>query len=210
LRLQSPDGQRSPAARRSRSRGTIMATDIATPATAVPTGTWAVDPAHSKVGFAVKHMGIATVRGEFTEFEGTLEIGEDLASAKAYGTVAVATVDTNEPQRDDHLRSPDFFDAESFPEIRFESKSIEHLEGSKFRVVGELTIRGTAREVELEAEFTGANKDPWGNDRIGLAVRGELDPNDYGVDWNQELETGGNVLGDRVNFTANISAVKAA
>src|ERR671935_917752 len=90
-------------------------------ATAIPTGTWSVDPAHSKVGFAVKHMGIATVRGEFTEFEGTLEIAEDLSSAKAYGTVSAGSVDTNEPQRDAHLRSPDFFDAEQYPELRFES-----------------------------------------------------------------------------------------
>ena len=91
----------------------------------VPAGTWTVDPAHSSVGFAVKHMGIATVRGEFTEFEGTLEIADDLSSAKAYGTVKAASVDTNEPQRDAHLRSADFFDADTHPELAFESTSIQ-------------------------------------------------------------------------------------
>ncbi len=96
------------------------ATATATP-TLIPTGTWTADPAHSKVGFAVKHMGIATVRGEFTEFEGTLEVGDDLSSARAYGTVKAASVDTNEPQRDEHLRSADFFDAETFPELSFQS-----------------------------------------------------------------------------------------
>src|ERR1043165_4974372 len=96
----------------------------ASPMTLIPTGTWTVDPAHSKVGFGVKHMGIATVRGEFTDFAGTLEIGEDVSRARVSGTVKTQSIDTNEPQRDDHLRSPDFFDAAQFPELRFESTSI--------------------------------------------------------------------------------------
>src|SRR3982074_455928 len=110
----------------------------ATP-TLIPTGTWAADPAHSKVGFAVKHMGIATVRGEFTEFEGTLEIGEDLSTARAYGTVKVASVDTNEPQRDDHLRSPDFFDAAEYREIRFQATEIKALDEETVHIAGNLT-----------------------------------------------------------------------
>src|SRR3954469_7523935 len=104
-----------------------MAT-FATPTTAVPAGPWSVDPSRSKVGFAVKHMGIATVRGEFKDFEGVLEISDDLSSAKARGTVRAASVDTNEPQRDAHLRSPDFFDAEIFPELTFESTNIEGID----------------------------------------------------------------------------------
>ena len=118
-----------------------------TSSTIVPTGTWSVDPAHSKVGFAVKHMGIATVRGEFTEFEGTLEIGEDLSSAKVYGTVKAESVDTNEPQRDGHLRSPDFFDAAQYPELRFESTAIEALDDEEFRITGQLTIHGVTNEI---------------------------------------------------------------
>src|SRR5450432_2506136 len=115
-----------------------MSTATTSP-TVVPTGTWTVDPAHSKVGFAVKHMGIATVRGEFTEFEGTLKIGDDLSTAIAFGTVKVQSVDTNEPQRDEHLRSGDFFDAAQHPELRFESTGIEALDDEEFRITGKLT-----------------------------------------------------------------------
>src|ERR1700687_1551696 len=125
--------------------------------TGIPAGTWSVDPAHSKVGFAVKHMGIATVRGEFTEFEGTLEVGEDIATAKAYGTVKVQSVDTNEPQRDDHLRSPDFFDAQQHPELRFESTRIEPLDDEEFRITGNLTIHGVTNEVVLHADVQGTD-----------------------------------------------------
>jgi polyisoprenoid-binding protein YceI len=174
----------------------------------LPAGTWSVDPAHSNVEFGIKHLLITTVTGHFGNFEGTIEVDES-GNAKATGTIKAASIDTNVEKRDEHLRSPDFFDTEGFPEIRFESKQIEHVEGNRFRVAGDLTIRGTAREVALDAEFQGANVDPWGQERIGLAVRGNLDPNDYGVDWNQELETGGNLIGDRVDFTANVSAVRA-
>ena len=111
-------------------------------ATIAPTGTWTVDATHSKVGFAVKHLGIATVRGEFTKFEGTLEIGEDLATSRAYGKVKTASIDTSEPARDEHLRAPDFFDAEQYPEITFESTSIEALDDEELRITGNLTIKG--------------------------------------------------------------------
>ena len=104
--------------------------------------TWAVDPAHSNVGFAVKHMGLATVRGVFTEFDGLIEIGEDLSTAKAYAMVNVESLDTNQPQRDEHLRSPDFFDTGQYPSLRFESTAITALDEQTFRIVGRLTIHG--------------------------------------------------------------------
>ena len=179
-----------------------------TTATAVPTGTWTVDPAHSKVGFAVKHMGIATVRGEFTEFEGTLEIGEDLSSANAYGTVKAQSVDTNEPQRDDHLRSPDFFDAAQFPELRFESTSVEALDDEEFRITGKLTIHGVTNDVVLHADLEGTDVDPWGNERVGLEVTGQLSRGDYGMKFNQALGSGNMLVADRVNLALDISAVK--
>jgi polyisoprenoid-binding protein YceI len=179
-----------------------------TTATALPTGTWTVDPAHSKVGFAVKHMGIATVRGEFTEFEGTLEIADDLSSAKAYGTVKAQSVDTNEPQRDDHLRSPDFFDAAQFPELRFESTSIEALDNDEFRITGTLTIHGVTNEVVLHAELEGTDIDPWGNERVGLEVTGQLSRGDYGMKFNQALGSGNMLVADKVNLALDISAVK--
>ena len=122
------------------------------PSTLIPTGTWTVDPAHSKVGFAVKHMGIATVRGEFTDFQGALEIGEDPTTLKVYGTVKAESVDTNEPQRDDHLRSPDFFDAAKFPELRFESTSIEALDDEEFRITGNLTMHGKTNKAVFDVQ----------------------------------------------------------
>lgn len=178
------------------------------PSTLIPTGTWTVDPAHSKVGFAVKHMGIATVRGEFTDFEGTLEIGEDLSSAKAYGTVRAESVDTNESQRDDHLRSPDFFDVAQYPELRFESTSIERLDDEEFRISGRLTIHGVTNEIVLHAEVQGTDIDPWGNQRVGLEVTGQLSRGDYDMKFNQALGSGNVLVADKVKLALDISAVK--
>jgi polyisoprenoid-binding protein YceI len=178
------------------------------PSELVPTGTWTVDPAHSKVGFAVKHMGIATVRGEFTDFRGTLEIDQDLASAKVYGTVATESVDTNEPQRDDHLRSPDFFDAARFPELRFESTTIEELDDEEFRITGQLTIHGVTNEVVLHADVQGTDIDPWGNERVGLEVSGQLSRSDYDMKFNQALGSGNVLVADKVKLALDISAVK--
>ena len=175
----------------------------------VPAGTWRADGAHSTVEFGIKHLLITTVKGTFDAFEGTIEVAPD-GAAKAAGVIRAESIDTNEPQRDQHLRSADFFDTAGFPEITFASTRIGQVQGDSFKVAGELTIRGTTRLIELDAGFEGTAKDPWGNERIGLTVKGHLDPNDYGVDWNQELEAGGNLLGDRVDFTASISAVKAA
>jgi len=178
--------------------------------TAVPTGTWSVDPAHSKVGFAVKHMGIATVRGEFTEFEGTLEIGEALSTAKAYGTVKVQSVDTNEPQRDQHLRSPDFFDAAQYPELSFESTRIEALDDEQLRITGTLTLHGVSNEVVLHADVQGTDIDPWGNERVGVEVTGQLARGDYGMKFNQALGSGNMLVADKVKLALDISAVKQA
>src|SRR3954470_24611620 len=148
--------------------------------TAIPAGTWNVDPVHSRVGFAVKHMGIATVRGEFTEFEGTLEVPKDLARATAHGTVKVASVDTGDPERDGHLRSPDFFDAARYPGLQFASTSIEALDDHEFRITGQLTIHGITNAIVLHAELQGTDIDPWGNLRVGLEVTGRLSRADYG------------------------------
>lgn len=179
-----------------------------TTVSAIPTGTWTVDPGHSTVGFAVKHMGIATVRGEFTEFEGALEIGEDLASAKAYGTVKAESVDTNEAQRDEHLRSADFFDAAEYPELRFVSTKIEALDEDEYRITGNLTIHGVTNEIVLHAEAQGTDVDPWGNERVGLEVTGQLSRGDYGMKFNQALGSGNVLVADKVKLSLDISAVK--
>ena len=176
--------------------------------TLIPTGTWVVDPVHSRVGFAVKHLGISTVRGEFKEFEGTLEIGEDLPTSNAYGTVKVASIDTRETDRDDHLRSPDFFDVGQFPEIAFESTMIEALDEEEFRVTGRLTIHGVSNEIVLHAEVGGAERDPWGNERIGLEVTGRLSRSDYGMKLQQTLGSGNLVVGDKVTLALDLSATK--
>jgi polyisoprenoid-binding protein YceI len=182
-----------------------------TPATLVPTGTWTVDAAHSKVGFAVKHMGIATVRGEFLEFEGTLELGEDLSTARAYGSVKTASVDTSQPQRDEHLRSPDFFDAASFPEIKFESTRVEAEDEETYRITGNLTLHGVTKELVLKAEIQGTETDPnTGHERIGLEVTGQLSRGEYGMAFNQALGSGNMLVADKVKLALDIAAVRAS
>src|SRR4051812_40342593 len=157
----------------------------AIPATAIPSGTWTVDQGHSKVGFAVKHMGIANVRGEFTEFDGVLEIGDDLGTAKVRGTVKAGSVDTNESQRDAHLRSPDFFDAETHPELASEWTRVGAVAEETFRSTGALTLRGWTNGLVLAAEVNGVDIDPYGNEKVGLEVTGQLSRGDYGMKFNQ-------------------------
>lgn len=176
--------------------------------TSIPTGVWDVDPAHSKVGFAVKHMGVATVRGEFREFQGTLEVGEDLSEARAYGVVQAASVDTNQAQRDEHLRSEDFFGADANPELRFESTAIEPIDEDTFRIVGDLTMNGVTREVELEAELGGVEIGPQGEERIGLEVTGQVSRRDFAMKFNAALGSGNAVVADKVKLALDIAAVK--
>jgi polyisoprenoid-binding protein YceI len=178
--------------------------------TLIPAGTWAVDPKHSTVEFQVKHMGIANVKGKFNEFAGTLEIGDDLATAKASGTVKVASVDTNEEQRDAHLRSADFFDAETYPELSFAATAIEPVDEETFRIAGDLTLHGITRPITLEAVVQGTDRDPWGNDRVGLEVVGQLKRSDYDMKFNQALGSGNMLVGDKVKLVLDISAVKQA
>jgi polyisoprenoid-binding protein YceI len=177
-------------------------------ASVIPAGTWIVDRAHSRVGFSVRHLGISTVRGEFREFEGTLEIGDDLSTARAYGRVQVASVDTNEPARDDDIRSSNFLDAAQFPEITFESTKIENLDGEEVRIAGRLTIHGVTNDVVLHADFGGTDVDLFGNERVGLEVTGVLARSDYGVKLTQALGTGNLVVGEKITLTLDLSAIK--
>jgi polyisoprenoid-binding protein YceI len=179
-------------------------------ATAVPAGTYSIDPVHSRVGFAVRHLGIATVRGHFGSFEGSFEIGDELDSAKVYGSVEAASVDTQEQQRDDHLRSADFFDVERFPRIEFESKEIRPLGEDSFEIVGDLTMHGVTREISLSAEILGTESDPWGNERVGVEARGELNRKDYGMTFNQVLGSGNVLVSDKVKLVLEASVVKQA
>jgi polyisoprenoid-binding protein YceI len=175
--------------------------------TVLPTGTWTVDPAHSNVEFSVKHLGIATVRGAFNEFEGSFEVGED-GFARARGTVKVASIDTNEDTRDAHLRSEDFFHAEVHPELSFESSDIRPLDEETFLIHGDLTMRGVTRPVVLEAELQGTEIDPWGNERVAVEAAGQLNRRDWGMTFNQALGSGNVLVSDKVRLTLDISAIK--
>ena len=181
---------------------------MTTATVAVPTGTYTVDRSHSSVEFAVKHLGIATVKGSFASFEGTLELGESLADTVAYGTVDVASVDTKEPQRDEHLRSADFFDTERSPQLSFRSTEIQPIDEERFTIVGELTMRGVTRELVLDAEIQGTETDPYGNERVGVEITGQLNRGDWGMKFNQALGSGNMLVSDKVKLSLDISAVK--
>jgi polyisoprenoid-binding protein YceI len=176
----------------------------------IPTGTWRVDKAHTHVGFAVNYMGIATVRGEFREFDGALEIGDDLTDARAYGRVDVASVDTNQAQRVEHLRSTDFFSAESHPELIFQSHAIEPVDNNTFRIIGDLSINGVTNEVELTAETRGIETGPEGEQRLGLEVTGQVSRQAFEMTFDAVLGSGTAVVADNVGIVIDVAAVKEA
>ena len=175
-------------------------------ATIAPTGTWTVDATHSRVGFAVKHLGIATVRGTFKDFEGTLEIGDDLTTAKAYGTVKTASVDTNEPGRDEHLRSADFFDVEKHPQMTFRSTGVR-ADGADWVVDGELTLKGNTKPVSLALELNGFGPDAYGGTRAGFSARTEISRSAFGVDIAMPMDGGGVVVADKIVVELEIQGV---
>jgi len=172
--------------------------------------TYKVDAPHSKVEFTVKHLVFFDVSGVFTDYEAEIEadpVNKTIQSAKA--VIKVDSVDTNEKKRDDHLRSPDFFDAANHPEMSFVSKRVEGA-GDDITMHGDLTIRGTTKEVALKGSFRGAIKGPWGNNRAGFAASTVINRQDYGLEWNKTLETGGLVVGDEVTITLVIEAVEVS
>ncbi len=175
---------------------------------AVQTGSYSVDPAHSNVGFEVKHMGIATVRGSFKKFEGTVQAGDGALTLS--GQVEVASVDTGDTQRDGHLQSPDFFDAAQFPQITFNSTGAETSGDGKITLNGEITIKGTTKPLELVGEIAENGQDPWGNERVGFEVEGKVDRREFGLVWNQTLPNGNLLVSNEVKLVVSVSAVKAA
>jgi polyisoprenoid-binding protein YceI len=174
----------------------------------LPTGTWNVDPVHSSVEFQVKHLGIATVKGHFKEFEGTLEVTPE--GINAHGTVETASVDTREPQRDGHLRSADFFDVENNPKITFQSTSVHAIDDEDFEVEGDFTLHGITRPLKLTATLEGTETDPQGNERVGLSATAQISRGDYEMKFNMALGSGNVVVGDKVKILLDISAVKAS
>src|SRR5918911_3578206 len=176
------------------------------------TTTWQLDPAHSSVEFSVKHMMMTTVRGRFKGVEATLTADEEHPEGCCVEVeIAAASIDTGVADRDAHLRSPDFFDADRYPKITFKSKRVDGSfghEGDHFRVVGDLTIRDTTMEVTLDCEYEGRGKDPWGKERAGFTAKGEFDRRDWGLKWNQAIETGGILVANKVRVEAEVQFVK--
>jgi len=172
--------------------------------------TWNVDSSHSGVHFAVRHMVVTKVRGAFTRYQGTINFDEQKPEAsKVSVQIEAASIDTREPQRDGHLRSADFFDVERYPTLSFESTKVEKLKGNNYRVTGDLTIHGVTQPVELEVEYLGIGKDPWGNERISFEAETSVNRKDFGLNWNQSLETGGVLVGDKVEISIDLEGIKA-
>jgi polyisoprenoid-binding protein YceI len=175
------------------------------------TSTWTIDPAHTEIGFAIRHLMIATVRGRFGAATGTVTIDPaNPRRSKVDVTIDVSSVDTRQEMRDNHLRSADFFDVAKYPTMHFVSKRIDGDVTGKFRVVGDLTIRGVTREITLDAVNEGNTRDPWGNERVGISATGKLNRGEFNLTWNQALETGGVMLGDEVKLSMDVELVRQA
>jgi polyisoprenoid-binding protein YceI len=187
-------------------------TATSTGASPAPTGTrttWTLDPAHSHVGFAIKHLMIATVRGRFTDVQGTVTADDsDPTSADIDITVGTKSISTGEETRDAHLRSADFFDVERYPTMRFRSKRVQRKSGDTFRAIGDLTIRDVTREVALDVELLGRARDPWGKERTAFEARTTINRGAYGLTWNAALETGGWLVGDEVKISIEAELLK--
>lgn len=180
----------------------------ATALSQIPTGTYTVDPAHSNVGFEVRHMGIATVRGRFGKFQGTIDATGDAPALS--GSVEVATVDTGDANRDGHLQSPEFFDVAQHPQITFRSKAARLGEAGQIELDGEITIKGITRPITLAGEIAENGRDPWGNERIGLELAGVIDRREFDLKWNQTLPNGNLLVANEVKLLVSVSAVKSA
>lgn len=170
-------------------------------------GVWEIDPSHSVAAFSVRHMMVAKVRGRFGSFAGTIAIGEQPEDSSVQVTIDAASIDTRDEKRDAHLRSPDFFDVETYPTLTFRSTGFDRTGDTTFELPGELTIHGVTRPVVLAAEYLGVSPDPWGGTRAGFSATTEIDREDFGLTWNQALETGGVVVGKRVKIELEVQAV---
>jgi polyisoprenoid-binding protein YceI len=169
---------------------------------------YTIDTSHSEIGFTVRHMMFAKVRGQFKTWTATATYdAADPTKSAFHAEIDAASIDTREGKRDDHLRSADFFDAGKFPKLTFDSKKIERAGSGAYKLTGDLTIRGTTRSVTLDVEETGGGKDPWGNARLGFSAKGSLSRSDFGLTWNQALEAGGVLVSDKVDVDIEVQIV---
>lgn len=177
--------------------------------TAVPVGTWVIDPSHSEVGFTARHLMVSKVRGSFDKFSGTLTVADDFTASKVEATIDAASVNTRDENRDNHLRTNEFFGVEEHPTWNFVSTGLTS-KGSDYALAGDLTIKGVTKPVTLNLEVLGVNKDPWGNTKAGFSASTKINRKDFGVEWNAPLEAGGFLVGDDVTLNLEIQAALQA
>jgi polyisoprenoid-binding protein YceI len=170
---------------------------------------WSLDTTHSELGFKIKHLMISSVSGSFSKFDVQTETtSDDFSDAKVVATIDVTSINTNNSQRDEHLRNADFFEADKHPEMLFKSTKVEKIDSDTFTLYGDLTIREITKSVKLSVEYNGLAKDPWGNVKAGFTVTGKINRKDFGISYNAALETGGVMLGEDVKINAEIQLVK--
>ncbi|MEU6368111.1 YceI family protein [Streptomyces sp. NPDC046931] len=181
------------------------------PDLAALSGTYTVDPSHTTIGFVARHAMVTNVKGAFQDFEGTLNLdGSDPSKSEASIDVKMDSIDTGSADRDNHLKSADFFTIDEHPTMTFRSTGVQALGGEEFRITGDLTILGTTKPITIDLEFNGAAKDPFGNERVGFEGKAELLRSEWGLTWNAALETGGVLISDKIKLVFDISAIKQA
>jgi polyisoprenoid-binding protein YceI len=173
-------------------------------------GTYVIDPTHTRIGFIARHLMVTKVRGSFREFEGSITIGDKAADSTAQATMQAASIDTGVADRDGHLRSGDFLQADEFPTVAFANAKVTGQKGTTFTVVGDLTIKGVTKPVELEVELDGVAKDPFGNEKLAVTASTEIDREDFGMTWNVALETGGVLVSKKIKIEIEAQAVRQA
>jgi len=172
---------------------------------------WQIDSSHSGIHFSVRHLVIAKVRGQFGRWTGTVEVPDgDFARASVGVVIDASSIDTGVEQRDAHLKSPDFFDVDRYPEITFTTRQVKPQRSGGFRLIGDLVIHGVTREATFDVEAHGQTRDPWGNQRAAFTARTSVDRKNFGLTWNQALETGGVMVGDRIDIEVEVEAVRQA
>ncbi len=168
---------------------------------------WVLDPTHSELGFKVRHLMISNVKGSFTKFDASID-GEDFSSSTVHVSIETNSISTNNADRDAHLKGADFFDAEQFGKITFHGNKYSKNDDGEYSLTGTLTVKGVSKEITLDVEFGGANKDPWGNEKMAFVVSGKINRTDFGLTWNAALETGGVLVSDEVKINAEVQFVK--
>jgi polyisoprenoid-binding protein YceI len=177
----------------------------------IPTaGTYVLDAAHARVGFVARHMMVSKVRGEFTEATATITVAEDPLQSSVSATMQAASISTAQADRDAHLRSGDFLDVEKFPTVEYRSTGVKSQDGSEFVLLGELTIKGVSRQVELKVQFEGVGRSPFGQDIFGFSASTEIDREDFGLTWNVALETGGVLVSRKIKIEIEGEAIRQA